>query len=336
MADKHTTTITYKGKSFTTSMPYVELTDEHAERIRQDFYAKPPVDLLERQLKTIHNGGVRRDKVTRYYFYRVIHDTLVHGCKWTVNDVFEYKPLLSLLYSKTLLNDRVFIYDDATNITKAILLGGAGIAKKPACFPINSVREVLETYNVNGNYYDYSCGWGDRLLGALSTGVNYFGTDPNYLLTEKLNELTADYKRVNNVDTTVDIRTQGSEAFVEDWRGKMGLAFSSPPYYDLEDYRTGEQSIKGRSYDDWLRDYVKPTFDNIHAYLIDDGYFALNIKNTNRYSMLDDCMAIAETCGFVFHASHKLKETNARRVPSQTGAYKIVPVDEQILVFKKA
>ena len=33
------------------------------------------------------------------------------------------------------------------------------------------------------------------------------------------------------------------------------------------------------SYEDWQELYLRPTFRNIKEYLIDDGYFMINIKD---------------------------------------------------------
>lgn len=51
---------------------------------------------------------------------------------------------------------------------------------------MKSIDELLENYNVNNKYYDFSCGWGVRLLSSLKHNVEYYGTDPNTVLCERL------------------------------------------------------------------------------------------------------------------------------------------------------
>ena len=81
----------------------------------------------------------------------------------------------------------------------------------------------------------------------------------------------------------------------------MGLAFSSPPYFNFEDYKYGNQSYKeGTSYEDWKENYLRPTFKNIYKYLIEDGYFLINIKNLKKYPLVEDSLKIAQECGFIF------------------------------------
>lgn len=77
------------------------------------------------------------------------------------------------------------------------------------------------------------------------------------------------------------------------------MAFSSPPYFDLEDYKIGKQSYNSNiSYSMWKENYLTPTLINIYKYLIDDGVLALNIKNSKTYKLADDAKTIAEACGF--------------------------------------
>ena len=182
----------------------------------------------------------------------------------------------------------------------------------------------------SNNYYDFSCGWGIRLMGGLVNQVNYFGTDPNHALTEKLNEMATLYKKTVPTKSTFSIKTHGSEIFEEDWENTMGLAFSSPPYFDLEDYKVGEQSIKDRSYDRWLEEYWRGTVKNIKRYLIAEGIMMLNIKSFQKYDLLGDMKKICIEEGLTYHHSIELKNINrptTRKLGKDT--------NEEILIFTK-
>lgn len=266
--------------------------------------------------------------------------TLIYFNKWSIEEVFEHKPLVEFFMGKANNNKKVFP-DTMTNCQKietAFRLCGKGVASKPANFPIKTVDEILENYNINNNYYDFSCGWGARLTSALKNKVNYYGTDPNYLLTEKLEQLGKDYKETLKQDTIVDIRTQGSEIFVPEWENKIGVAFSSPPYFYLEDYKIGNQSYKeGTSYEEWKENYLKPTFRNIYYYLIKEGYFILNINNFKEFNLVEDSIEIAKEIGFELIGEHKLK--NIKRCYGTTSIDNkggINDNSERILVFMKS
>lgn len=271
------------------------------------------------------------DKITRYYFRDIMAKVHLKNAKWTVEDVFESNALLGIFKAKTLTNTRVFDSNNlSTNIDTAIRLGGHNIASLPPNFPMKIARNIVKKYNTNNNWYDFSCGWGVRLLCALSENVNYFGTDPNYMLTERLEQLTNDYQ--TNIATTsiVDIRTQGSEIFIPEWENKIGLAFSSPPYFDLEDYVIGKQSYTPDvSYQQWKDNYFIPTLKNIYSYLTNNGILALNIKNGKTYKLADDTKQLAELCGFQLIDIELL--TNNQRITSSG------PINnaENIFIFKK-
>lgn len=330
--------IEYKGKILETTL-YKEMTEEEYEDIVNEYYTKPNFEEVKKQFVALSKGGVKNNHITNYYVKDLMAKTLIYFNKWSIEEVFEHKPLVEFFMGKANNNKKVFP-DTMTNCQKietAFRLCGKGVASKPANFPIKTVDEILENYNINNNYYDFSCGWGARLTSALKNKVNYYGTDPNYLLTEKLEQLGKDYKETLKQDTIVDIRTQGSEIFVPEWENKIGVAFSSPPYFYLEDYKIGNQSYKeGTSYEEWKENYLKPTFRNIY-YLIKEGYFILNINNFKEFNLVEDSIEIAKEIGFELIGEHKLK--NIKRCYGTTSIDNkggINDNSERILVFMKS
>lgn len=324
--------IKYKGIELETKH-YKEMNDEKFYELRGEYYRKPFFEEVEKQFISISKGGTKNDKITNYYVKDLMAKTKIYYNKFTIEDVFNYKPLLCRFYAQIDTNEKVFPKDksDIENIETAIRLGGKGVCSKPANFPIKTVDYILENYNINNNYYDFSCGWGARLTSALKNNVNYYGTDPNYLLTERLQSLAKDYKETIKNDINVDIRTQGSEIFNPDWENKIGVAFSSPPYFYLEDYQIGEQSWKqGTSYQEWKDNYLEPTFRNIYLYLVKEGYFILNINNFKEFDLVDDSIKIAEKCGFKLLKYETLE--NIKRCKSTTG---FNDNSEKIMVFIK-
>ena len=233
---------------------------------------------------------MKTNLLTRYFVKDLMSKTILWHCKWSLEDVFDCKELLSRYVAQTKTNDKVFPPSNPLikNVETALRIGGKGCAEKPANFPLKTVDYILEKYNVNNWWYDFSCGWGSRLIGALKHNVNYWGTDPNYLLCDRLKDLTKLYKStISTSDSSVEITCSGSENFHENYKNKIGLAFSSPPYFNLEDYKIGEQSWKeGVSYEEWLTDYMDKTVKNIYQYLIPNGYFLININNFKEFDLV--------------------------------------------------
>ena len=306
--------IEYNGQSIETEF-YKELTDAEFESYRNEYYKKPSFESVKKQFLDISRGGTTNNLVTDYYVKDLMLKTKMYHCKWSLEDVWNCKELVSRFYALTLANEKVYPITNSVikNIETAMRIGGKGVAQKPSNFPLKTVDYILDRYNVNNNWYDFSCGWGARLTGALKNNVNYFGTDPNYLLVPRLQQLADDYLAtirndevvdlfgVNDEQTKVDIRCQGSEEFVAEWEGKIGVAFSSPPYFYLEDYKIGNQSYtEGTTYEQWKSNYLLPTMQNIYRYLVSNGYYILNINNFDKYTLVEDCIELAQSIGFKY------------------------------------
>lgn len=253
--------------------------------------------------------------------------------KFTVEEVFSSRELVGFLLGKSLSNPKVYNSEDTVrNLETVCRIGGSGCVWASASnFPLPAVDMLIRKYSKNGIVYDFSCGWGSRMLGSLRNHVKYCGTDPNYLLTERLNAMASDYSAVTGEKISVDIRSHGSERFVPEWEGMIGLAFSSPPYFDEEDYAIGEQSWSdGMSYEDWTDTYMVPTIQNIFRYLTDDGIFCINVKNLGKIQLEEDVVRIAEENGFELFETERLR--NHKRPHAQLG---LVDNSEKIFCFRK-
>ena len=88
--------------------------------------------------------------------------------------MFNNKTIIEYFYWKINANRKMFPESkgDSNNIERAIALGGKGIGTFPSDFPMKTADTILELYNVNDNYYDFSCGWGVRLMSAFKHNIN--------------------------------------------------------------------------------------------------------------------------------------------------------------------
>ena len=331
--------INYLGKQYKSESGFEIITDTEYEQIKNDWYKKPPFEKVRYEMAMLKNGGSVISEITNYYFRELMDNTTVYHSKYSINEVFSNKELLSVFVDKTRKNPKVFSSKSIVeNIDTAFRLGGKGLASKVAQFPLKTVDYILEKYNVNNNWYDFSCGWGGRLAGALKNKVNYYGTDPNYLLYDKLLQFNNDYKSIfmkHGEKTITDIKCQGSEVFVGEWENKIGLAFSSPPYFALEDYKIGNQSYKnGTTYEQWLQNYMFPTFKNINRYLIDNGFLIVNIKDYQEYTLEKDTIKMAEKAGFYLYCTETL-QNNKRSASVGSGDFIMVDNNETCYVFAK-
>tara|TARA_R110001592_G_scaffold2427_1_gene14381 strand:- start:371 stop:1480 length:1110 start_codon:yes stop_codon:yes gene_type:complete len=149
-----------------------------------------------------------------------------------------------------------------------------------------------------GNVYDYSAGYGGRLLGITSSNMryNYTGIDPN---TETINYLNYLNTLLDNPGTIV--QTVSEEFAPTD----VDLAFSSPPYFNLEKYSDEDTQcmVRYTTLEEWFNGYATPTMERIYAGLNKDGCFATNIADyksygNKTYEVVDEWVALAQRVGF--------------------------------------
>lgn len=324
--------IEFNGKTFETKF-YKEISDEEFEQLRAQHYEKPRFEDVSRQFIAVKNGKCTNGLITKYYVKDLMEKTRKRKSKFSMEEVFSSKELMGFLLGKSLSNPKVYNSPQTIkNMETVCRIGGSGCVWASASnFPLETVDMLIHKYNRNNIVYDFSCGWGSRLLGSLRNGVEYRGTDPNYILVDRLKQMSSDYSKVTGDDVSVDIRAHGSEQLVNEWVGTVGLAFSSPPYYDEEDYMVGEQSYKpGMSYLGWVDTYLIPTIKNIHEYLIPGGMFCINVKNLGKYRLEEDVMSLAHGCGFELVATERLK--NHKRPHAQYG---LIDNSEKIFCFRK-
>lgn len=159
--------------------------------------------------------------------------------------------------------------------------GYAEINKKQKyCFVVPSHMLVLRRKGhmfITGN-----CGFGGRMLGALSSKNNYryVGTDPNTETQYHLHELAEAIEIATGREDSYELHCCGSEVF----KGKpnsIDFAFSSPPYFDLEVYSDEPTQCfnKFPKLEDWLEGYVRETIKNIYYMLKPGRYYAVNIAD---------------------------------------------------------
>ena len=162
-----------------------------------------------------------------------------------------------------------------------------------------------------GNVYDYSCGYGGRLLGIGSSNFKYkyIGVEPNTETVNYLNYLN------DIIDEATGVRGTIIQSVSEQYQpDDIDLAFSTPPYFNLEKYSDEETQcmVQFKTEDEWFEGYVAPTMENIKRGLNDDGIFATNIadyKSYDRkepYEVVQRWIQTAEKVGFKYDGVIKM------------------------------
>ena len=262
-------------------------------------------------------------------------------------------------------------YDKTDGIFPKILQVFRLSCGQPAVnFPALTAKYLYETYTSHVDepitIYDSSSGWGGRIIGAMSMRkkAHYVGTDPNPDTSGRY-QAVADFYNNNCIDNesetfqkffevekksnTYEVFTDGSELIgnnpeFQKYKGKLDMVFTSPPYFNREQYSQDEnQSFKAYSeYDDWRDNFLEPTLTTAYNYLKEDRYILWNIADikigsSTYFPLEQDSIDILTKLGCEYKG--KLKMLMTRMVgldPSKTGiknavqhngkAYKFEPI----------
>ena len=156
--------------------------------------------------------------------------------------------------------------------------------------------------------WDPSCGWGGRILGAMSVKddrkIMYLGTDPNpdhiipnsettYTTYTKYDDLARfvniETKRGHSLDPSVNnwrVWSKGSEVIQFDpgfqhYKGKVSVVFTSPPYFGKEQYSEDQNQSchKFSGYQEWKQGFLYETLKTAYDWLRPGGYILWNISD---------------------------------------------------------
>ena len=239
----------------------------------------------------------------------------------------------------------VLTYEEMRNTYSAFyrsarLIGG-GVATN---FSPMRAKAIYERYVPNGGIiYDYSCGFGGRMLGALTSKNNYkyFGVEPNVETYDGLNILGGYIERATKREDIFKIYLKGSETFRLSQGEYCDFAFSSPPYFNLEKYSDDNSQcyIMFDDIDSWFDGYVIPTIQNIFYMLKRDSYYAVNIADfflgKQKISFVDRWIEESINAGFKYHETIELKLQRRRGAGHKADDGADKPKAEGIFVFKK-
>lgn len=207
------------------------------------------------------------------------------------------------------------------------------------CFVVPSHMLVLR--RGKGILITGNCGFGGRLLGALSSKKNfkYVGTDPNTETMYHLHQLANYIEQVTGRQDSYELHCCGSEVF----KGKpnsIDFAFSSPPYFDLEIYSDEPTQCYNKfpKLEDWLEGYVRQTIKNISYMLKPGRFYAVNIADftvgkDGKVAYVDEWIKISTEEGMPLYDTVYLGVT-ARAGSAEQAAGELKK--ENILIFKKA
>jgi hypothetical protein len=199
-------------------------------------------------------------------------------------------------------------------------------------------RELLPAQG--GATWDFSGGFGGRLLGALASRrvKRYIATEPASRTMEGLHEMVSELVPLSGRGMCVELHQIGSEDFRPD-RNSLDLAFSSPPYMGHEQYsdEPSQSYLKFPTRYDWLEGYMGGTLANCRRGLKVGGLLAVNIANVPSYPRLEvDFLTLAKGEGWKLRTTIQVEMSQMFGTKGfSTGASKQYKT-EPLFVFEKS
>jgi hypothetical protein len=182
------------------------------------------------------------------------------------------------------------------------MTGGLGNVTK---YRTNTSKAIVQFFDAK-RVLDPCTGWGGRLLGTLAAAADteYVGCEPDPKTAEGLRQILADPA----IPASVRVRGQIIEKPAEEAMAeiallpKFDLILTSPPYFNLEIYTAGEQSIgKWTTWDEWVSEWYKPLILNSLSRLKEGGVSCWSVKNfktDKKYPLADVTKKIHKDAGW--------------------------------------
>ena len=147
-------------------------------------------------------------------------------------------------------------------------------------------KYIYSKYAPNGRVFDYSCGFGARMLAAMSLDMEYVGCEPNLKTYDNLLKFGSFLSQ--HTTGKFFITPQGSEDFIYR-ENYFDIAFSSPPFFDYEHYSDdpGQSIVKYPNYDEWLIKFWKKAISNCFKSLVIGGHFGVCISINQHEHMIE-------------------------------------------------
>jgi hypothetical protein len=193
----------------------------------------------------------------------------------------------------------------ADRLTDSSLRTGIKILSKAVSnFKPVIAKFLYQKYVTNGKVFDYSCGFGSRMLAALSLDMEYVGCEPNLKTLENLKKFGEFLK--DRTKGSFIVTKEGSEEYI--YKNEyFSFAFSSPPFFDYEIYSQdpGQSIIKYPFYEDWLIKFWRKTIENCYTALIPGGCFGICISMNQHEDLIKKTKEYCHVLGLSFVTEYK-------------------------------
>lgn len=147
-------------------------------------------------------------------------------------------------------------------------------------FRPSAAKFIYNYYNAR-KILDFSAGWGDRLLGFMSSNAEfYYGVDPNKNMYNIYPKITEFYDQLCDKKKTFNFY---NDAFEDHnlQENDFDLVFTSPPYFRVERYTNDNNQswVRYKTMEDWLEKFLYASLQKSWKALKSGGYMIINISD---------------------------------------------------------
>ncbi len=156
---------------------------------------------------------------------------------------------------------------------------------------IKGIYKILElkllTNSTRIHVLDASMGWGDRLITTIAMNWDYTGYDPNINLEsayKKIIKLFGNESRHKYIIESFETQDIKEETY--------DIAFTSPPFYDLEIYDENPETNKGQSivkyltFEDWKVNFLIKSVKKMWNGIKPGGILSIHIRDYDKNNMV--------------------------------------------------
>jgi hypothetical protein len=255
---------------------------------------------------------------------------------------------MTLVYDRFIKDRKMYKWDDKDmrNFRQFVRsLHGSYFAYN---FKPDVAKTMYELYGNSGKVFDFSMGWGARLVGFMaSTCKEYVGVDVNRKNFPAYFDIYEKYKKDTlYTSKSVSFYNCPAEDFKRlKYKDYFDLSFSSPPYFLKEIYSkdAGQHNERYKGYDAWIEGFLNPMLENQYYMIKKGGFLAVNIADVKikhkPYKLEEPTINACKELGFTLHETLRMKINKSPFTRGRDVSEKVLESNpfkfENIYIFKK-
>jgi len=192
----------------------------------------------------------------------------------TIREWFEDPELKEKLWKDSVHRNRrdKAPYPSPTDVYECHRINNGAIVP----FKASTAKYIYKKFNAK-SVLDPTMGWGGRMLGATSLGIDYTGFDTNTDLRPGYEKMIQDLSKFPNNVPTSQVKLFWESSLNEEIIKTLDydMVLTSPPYENLELY---EHMTPWKSDDDFYKGFLIPLMTLCHKYLKCGGFSCWNMS----------------------------------------------------------